>query len=266
MNELVFLKLGGSLITDKNQPRTPQMAVLDRLGAEIRAALEAKPGLRLVIGHGSGSFGHVPAHRHGTRQGVATAEQWRGFVEVWQDARALNQLVVESLSRAGLPVIALPPSASVSTADGTITGCHLAPLTAALQAGLLPLINGDVIFDSVRGGTILSTEELFFYMARQLHPRRILLAGIEAGVWRDFPTCSQLITRITPGNLAQVRGALGGSAAVDVTGGMLKKVESMIDLVKEVTDLEVLIFSGTQPGLTTQALLGAQLGTLISAS
>lgn len=265
MTELCFLKLGGSLITEKTQPRTPRLDVLARLGAEIQSALATNPDLRLVIGHGSGSFGHVPAHKYGTRRGVHTAVEWQGFIEVWRDARALNQLVVESLSNAGLPVIALPPSATVTSADGHITNWPLAQLTSALEAGLVPLINGDVIFDSLRGGTILSTEELFFHLARQLHPRRVLLAGIEAGVWADFPTCTRLIPRITPANLAQITSALGGSAAVDVTGGMLKKVESMIDLIKASQQLEVLIFSGAQAGLTEQALLGAKPGTLICA-
>ncbi len=265
MNPLLFLKLGGSLITDKTRPRVPQIEVLDRLATEILSALDAKPGLRLVVGHGSGSFGHVSAAQYGTRQGVATPSQWRGFVEVWQDARALNQLVVERLSLAGLPVIALPPSASVTAADGTITAWQLDPLLAALNAGLVPLINGDVIFDTIRGGTILSTEELFLHLARTLHPQRILLAGIEDGVWADFPACTRLIEHITPSNLPQVVGALTGSAAVDVTGGMLKKVESMIDLIQRDSHLEVLIFSGARDGLTQQALLGAHPGTRISA-
>ena len=55
-SSLVFLKLGGSLITDKSKPDTPRIAVLERLAKEIRRALTDQPQLSLLIGHGSGSF------------------------------------------------------------------------------------------------------------------------------------------------------------------------------------------------------------------
>ena len=261
---LIFLKLGGSLITDKSNAHTARPDVLRRLAAEILTALDAQPDLRLVIGHGSGSFGHIPAHRYHTRDGVRTASEWAGFIEVWKEARALNQIVVESLGEAGLPVIAMPPSAAVTAAGGQVARWDLAPMQSALAAGLIPLVNGDTIFDTHQGGTIFSTEELFFYLARQLKPRRIALAGIESGVWADFPIRSRLIECITPHGFEQVADRLQGSSVVDVTGGMLSKVRTMLDLLTDVPDLEILIFSGTVPGNVTLALNGIDIGTRIS--
>jgi len=133
----------------------------------------------------------------------------------------------------------------------------------ALQAGLLPVVFCDVIFDTVWGGTILSTEDLFAHLARQLSPNRLLLAGIEMGVWADYPINSQLVKEITPQNLSEVVPALGGSAATDVTGGMASKVQEMLSLIQEIPDLEVLIFSGERPGLVQEALSGAQAGTML---
>ncbi|MEE9188865.1 MAG: hypothetical protein V3U36_05795, partial [Anaerolineales bacterium] len=76
---LTLLKLGGSLITDKSRPRTLRLETLVRLADEIASALQQRPSLRLIIGHGAGSYGHVSAKQHGTRQGVHTPNQWRGF-------------------------------------------------------------------------------------------------------------------------------------------------------------------------------------------
>ena len=59
-----FLKLGGSLITDKSQPYTARLEVIDRLAQEILQARQENPGLLLLLGHGSGSFGHTPAHQY----------------------------------------------------------------------------------------------------------------------------------------------------------------------------------------------------------
>jgi isopentenyl phosphate kinase len=137
------------------------------------------------------------------------------------------------------------------------------PLQAALEAGILPVIAGDVIFDVQRGGTILSTEDLFDHLAHQLQPLRILLAGIEPGVWADFPNCTRLIAVITPSTVAQIAPTLGGSANTDVTGGMASKVYQALALVQMIPGLEVQIFSGNEPGALNSALAGNPVGTLV---
>jgi len=260
---LQFLKLGGSLITDKTRPHTPRSDVLRRMAAEIASARQHDPELRLVLGHGSGSFGHVPGRKHGTRQGVRTPDQWQGFVEVWREAVSLNRIVMDALEAAGLPAIVFPASASLVSADGQVAAWDLEPMRRALHAGLLPVVYGDVVFDSVRGGTILSTEDLFGYLVPALRPTRILLAGLEAGVWADYPANLHLATVITPGNLEQVAPNLSGSSATDVTGGMASKVRQSLQLAQELPGLEVRIFSGESPGMVERALVGAPLGTLI---
>ena len=260
---LSLLKLGGSLITDKSRPRTLRLETLVRLTEEIASALQQQSSLRLIIGHGAGSYAHVSAKQHGTRQGVHTPNQWQGFAEVWWDAATLNRLVTEALIEVGLPAIALPPSASVIALDGEVARWDLGQLEAALVAGLLPVIHGDVIFDIQRGGTILSTEDLFAHLARQLHPKRLLLAGIEPGVWEDYPSRSQIISKITPANHEEILPALSGSAATDVTGGMESKVKQCVALTREIPDLEILIFSGDKPGQLLEVLLGSNIGTVI---
>ncbi len=262
-SDLYFLKLGGSLITDKTRPHTARMEVITRLAQEIALARQVRPELHLILGHGSGSYGHVPARKYNTRQEVRTPEEWLGFLEVWREAAALNRLVVDALTQLGLPALAFSPLASVSARDGQVETWNLAPLQAALAAGLLPVIQGDVIFDRVRGGTILSTEDLFVYLAYALHPSRILLAGLEPGVWEDYPTCHHIVKEITPHNIAEYLPALGGSSAMDVTGGMVNKVLLSVQLVSDMPDLQVNIFSGEIPGLLEKALSGQLVGTLI---
>src|SRR5260370_22175058 len=117
---LIFVKLGGSLITDKRESQHFHPEVTRRAGQEIAAALAAKPDLKVLIGHGSGSFGHVAAQKHGTMNGVHTAEEWRGFAEVATVAHQLNRLVTETLAEAGLTVISIQPSASARSQDGKL--------------------------------------------------------------------------------------------------------------------------------------------------
>ena len=257
---LTFLKLGGSLITDKSTPRTAREAVLARLMAEVAEARRARPELQLVLGHGSGSFGHVEARRHGTRAGVTSPDQWRGFAEVQSVAGLLNRLVADAARAAGLPVLNLPPSASAVCRDGAIVRMSLEPVEAALAHGLVPLVFGDVALDEVRGGTIVSTEDVFRYLARALRPARILLAGIEAGVLSRWPD-GEILPRL---GVRQALTGVGGAQAADVTGGMAGKVSEMQALAAEVPGVEVLIFSGEVPGQVREALLGQAVpGTVI---
>ncbi len=119
-SDLVFIKLGGSLITDKDRTETADSTMLSGLLEEIANIRRNHPNLKLLLGHGSGSFGHHAAKQAGTRAGVYTAADWQGYQAVWASARRLNQIVVAACQQAGLPVLAFPPSASVVTNNHAI--------------------------------------------------------------------------------------------------------------------------------------------------
>lgn len=252
MPERVFLKLGGSLITDKSSPYTPRPEVIRRLAEEVRAALTARSDLELVIGHGSGSFGHAAATPHGTRQGVRTPREWRGYAEVAAAAARLNRIVTDLFLEAGVPVLSLQPSASARCRDGELVHLETAPIRNALAHGLVPLIYGDVALDEIRGGTIVSTEDLFTYLTPLLAPQRILLVTRVAGVLDDR---GEVIPVISPADLPALRPVLRGARGVDVTGGMADKVERMAALVERHPGLVAHIFSGETPGTLAAALL-----------
>ncbi len=263
-NELVFLKLGGSLITEKRREATARNDVISRLASELANIRRSNPNLRLLLGHGSGSFGHVPAKKYNTRTGVRTPKEWRGFIEVWQQAGALHRIVMDALLAAPLPAIGFPPSASVSAADGRISTWNLAPIESALDANLLPVVFGDVAFDSVRGGTILSTEDLFVHLAAHLHPSRVLIAGDEDGVYTDFETRGDIISEITP--LSDLSHIFEAASVADVTGGMAGKVQAMLNLLQQIPGCQIRIFSGLVPGNLARVLSGEPLGTLIQSN
>ena len=278
MKELVFLKLGGSLITDKTKPYTPRLDVIADLAFQINMALHSQPNLRLVLGHGAGSFGHVPASEYRTRDGLPPKETplthrqrdetdenyWKGFAEVWYQAEMLNRYVMDALHKADVRAMTLPPSASVISSNGNVTAWDTTTIRMSLSAGIVPVIHGDVVFDEIRGGTILSTEDLFMHLTRALHPDRILLAGLEKAVWADFPARTKKIEKITSHNYERVSAGVGKADGADVTGGMESKVKQMLELAKEASVESVQIFSGEEPGHIAKALSGEVLGTLIS--
>jgi isopentenyl phosphate kinase len=253
----LFVKLGGSLITDKRRPECPRREVLQQLAAEIAAARRQNPHLPLVIGHGSGSFGHLYGQRYGTRAGVQSAEQWYGFARTGDAAARLNRLVTAALLDAGVPAWSIQPSATLRCVDGAIREGPLAAVRQALAHHLAPVIFGDVALDERRGGTIVSTEELFSWLTPHLLPQRLILVGEIDGVYTADPHLDSTATRlreITPPMFQQIQTGLGGSHGVDVTGGMVAKVQEAIRLVNTYPQLDVIICSGLTPGNLSRVL------------
>jgi isopentenyl phosphate kinase len=255
---MIFLKLGGSLITDKSKPLTPHTDVINRLAAEIASAWRGASEMPLLLGHGSGSFGHHAAALAGTHLGAHTAQDWSGFVSVADAARQLHQLVMQALVNAGLPALSYPPSSMALAEDGEVITYHTAPIVHAVEYGLIPVVYGDVVFDESRGSAILSTEQIFSALARDLKPDRLLLAGQAAGVLDDDgDTVTVLHLSDLPGLKFQ---ELPGQ---DVTGGMRAKVEQAMAWAVKFDQAEVLIFSASQPGTLKDVLLGGISGTRV---
>jgi isopentenyl phosphate kinase len=269
LNMLTFVKLGGSVITDKTIPERPDWLVIRRLAVELQAALNTDPDLHLIVGHGSGSFGHTYARQYGIHQGLAADADWRGFALTAGAALRLNRIVVDELLQAGVPALALQPSVTLQASAGALQSWDTRTLELALQRGLVPVVHGDVAFDDQQGSAIMSTEQLLVHLAKQpsLQPKRIILVG-EAGVYSADPRNNpeaQRIPWINRANIADVLRGTGESHGVDVTGGMRSKLELMWQLVGQIPDLTIQLI-GPTPNLFRRALLGQASGegTLIS--
>jgi isopentenyl phosphate kinase len=261
---LVFLKLGGSLITDKNKTDSPNLHKIEEIAVEIASALRDVPELQLVLGHGSGSFGHHAAREFNTRAGVSSPKEWMGFAHVWDRAHALNTIIEQALVKASIPALTFSPSSCIITRNHAVQSWNTTPLQMALKNHLVPLIHGDVVFDEQLGGTILSTEELFIALSKHLVPDQILLAGIEPGVWQNYPEKDTIISKITPATFAVNKPGDMRSSSPDVTGGMGSKIASMLEIIKLHSKTRISIFSGLESGNIYSSLTENLLGTLIA--
>ncbi len=263
MKEIIFIKWGGSLITDKSKPFTPNLEVIDSLSQQLKKITTERPELNIILGHGSGSFGHSVGNIFNTRNGVRTKEEWHGFSKVWFAARDLNSYVIQSLQQHNLPSITFPPSTFMNSSDGKENSIFLSTITSALNANLIPVIHGDVIFDDKLGGTILSTEDIFFMLTKYFQPNKILLAGIEPYIWEDFPKNTKPIKLIKTNTFDKLQTKLKGSSNIDVTGGMSEKVRIMTEVIKKFPKTKISIFSGLIPNCLIQEIEDKPIGTLI---
>ena len=253
----IFIKFGGSVFTDKRIAESADHDAIARMARAVATARKISPQLRLVISHGSGSYGHVAAARYGIHNGLASDADWFGFAATAAAALRLNRLVVDALLAAQIPALSFQPSATVETANGKVVAWHTDHIVQALRHDLVPVVHGDVGFDRVLGCSIASTEMLLQWLCHvpALTPAQIVLVG-ESAVFTADPhrdPHAQRIPHIHRDNFQQVVGGASGSYGVDVTGGMQSKLNLMWQLVSQTPLLKV-CFIPPDPELLIQVL------------
>ena len=263
MDELVILKLGGSVITRKSDGlREVDSLNLSRL---CRETAEAQKRMRfgLIVVHGAGPFGHVPAKEYELNKGLRSDKQLTGFSVTHESMEELNAYVVDALIEEGINALAYQPSAVGVLRGGKLVYFPTIVLEGLLKAGLVPVSYGDVLLDEKTGVGILSGDHLIPYLARKLHANRVIITTDVDGVFNVDPKDgggAELIKEITPENIGFFH--VGKSKGTDVTGGMRRKLNELLSLTEEGINSEII--SGVKPGILKRSLLGEKgLGTLI---
>ena len=167
---LEIIKLGGSVVTNKNKSMTPNLDSIFRISREISAA---KPK-DLIIIHGGGSFGHPLAKEYSISEGYAQKKQLNGYSLTHQAMVKLNTIIVDALLDSGVPAISVAPSSFITTSKKRITQLDLSVILNYLKIGMIPILYGDTILDSEIGFTILSGDQLAVRLATELRANRLI--------------------------------------------------------------------------------------------
>ncbi len=251
---IVLVKIGGSLITDKSKPFTLSERALDIICEEIKKAQGL--GKQLIVGHGAGSFGHVPAKKYQTHKGIVSDESYRGLVEVADVAAQLNRIVLKKLLEKGVNAVSVSPLTMMTAENFKLKTLTIKSIEQLLRLNLLPVVYGDVILDTKAGCTVYSTEKVLGHLALRLKQKgytveRIIHCGQTNGV---YSAEGQTIPIITPKNIETYRSIVSGSSGTDVTGGMEHKVEETLLLAQK--GIPGLIIDGIEHGSLSRAIAG----------
>lgn len=261
MKNLILIKLGGSLITNKQKPFTVRLSVIKRLCKEIHSF--PRKNNVFIIGHGGGSFPHYPAKKYETQKGIVNKNSIRGIAEVQNAASKLNRIVVGELIKFCENAVSFSPSSFLITENGKIKSAFLESFLKSLELGMLPIVFGDATFDTKKGCNILSTEEILNYLALKLKDRyksvRVIYCGITDGVLDEKGV---IIGKLTPQKFNALKQIVGASEGIDVTGGMLHKVEEALKIAKK--GIPTLIINGTRVKELSRAVEGKTInGTTV---
>ncbi|MEK7458337.1 MAG: isopentenyl phosphate kinase [Patescibacteria group bacterium] len=268
-HSVLLIKLGGSIITNKDIPMSLRVDILKRLVNETARArqelAQQKTAPLLVVGHGQGSFAHVPATQYKTMNGFINNESPMGMAIVQDSAAQLNRLVIQEFLEAGIPAVSLYASNCLVTASRKPVAYFTEVFEQYLKHGLFPVTCGDVIVDTKQGCTIWSTEEILSFFAQKFQKKGWKVNQIIHVVEVDgvYDLQKHLIPNITKENWQEVKKAITATKGFDVTGGMGLKVEESLALAE--LGIASKIISGLKEDNLYNALIGKpSIGTEIS--
>lgn len=255
MKNLIFLKLGGSLIT-KKKPYTANLKKIREIVREIHH-LRKKIKFKLLIGNGAGSFAHISAKKYKTKEGIINKKSLRGISIVSEDASRLNKILVRELIRVKENAISIQPSAIFLAKNQKLKSFYFDPIKICLNYDLIPVLYGDVIMDEKKGCTIFSTEKIFNYLAKKFKPEKIILMTNVEGV---YDSKGKIIPLINRKNFSKIKKFLKGAEKVDVTGGMAQKVKEAMEMAKNCQMVNII---GGKKGNLEKCLKNEKIGTEI---
>lgn len=252
--ELIILKLGGSIITEKSGPPSFKDRLFDKIAKEL-SNLE----VNLLLVHGAGSYGHPIAKEYSIRQGYSNTSQLKGVTETKRSMFSLTLKIVDSLIKHNVPVVPFLSSSCMVAKSGRLVDVDLAPFKILLGIGLVPLCSGDVIADQKTGFTIVSGDQIAIHLAKKLGAGRVIFGCDVKGIFDSDPKtnpAAKLIERLTLDDLRDMTFP-GESLTTDVTGGMSGKLKESLDFVS--SGGEVIIMNLNEPQNLTKLLNGDEV-------
>lgn len=256
MKDLVLLKIGGSVCTEKGKNEFKvKTNVIARIAREIADARNEKP-FRLLLVNGAGPFGHTNVKEYDINDGLHSKRDYDGFVKTISDCHYLNWKVSDVMRKEGLLAVPYPTTSVVIQSDKKITTFFMDVIKSLWDANpdIIPVMNGDMVPDMKLKGSVTSGDTVIEHIADRFRPKLIVLASDVDGIFTGDPAKdkrAKLIDGFTKDGYGDIKKHLSGSSNTDVTGGMLGKIEKLLDL-----KTPSVIVNGNVPGRVKRTLLG----------
>ncbi len=133
MSEIVILKIGGSVLTDKNKISAPKPEEIARIAREISDGKNTK----LVLIHGAGSFGHHQAKEYRLKDGL-NDRSIKGILPTHNAVKALNKMILDALQMNGVDALPVHPLSCCVLKDGRIEHMCMESIELMLERGHRP--------------------------------------------------------------------------------------------------------------------------------
>ena len=234
---MILIKLGGSIITNKEKPLSAKRKIIDNLAKNLKKIDES-----IIIVHGGGSYGHYWSVKYD----MHTKEKkydLRGVAIVKNSMIELNKIVLDLLLKNKLNPYCLPPTDFMSGNKPILK--KIQEIKKIAESGLIPVTYGDALWFGQKKTYILSGDKIMTHLAKILKPRLCIFALNEDGLYSDLKS-KKLIYE-----LKNERPSISDNK-MDVTGGMTRKVEEASNISK--IGVNVFFVNGNKPERIVKAI------------
>lgn len=235
---ITLLKLGGSVITNKDKPLSVNNSALRGIAdAILRSGLPSRKR-RLIIVHGGGSFGHYYAKKFGlsVKPKVVAPLAFSKTAESMMD---LHSVVLKTLVRSGVAVQTIIAEELISPGSLTTRNNGLERIRSAFALNLVPVSFGNVgSFGSL--AYIISGDSICESIFLSMPVDRVILAMDVDGIYPSTRLKGKILKNIREEDRIET-----GIRTFDVTGGIESKIRLGFRLAR--AGAEVFYANGNKP-------------------
>ncbi|MFX1376519.1 MAG: isopentenyl phosphate kinase [Promethearchaeota archaeon] len=238
INNVLLLKLGGSLLTDKERPLFIREDIVKSTIQQIINANE-----KIILIHGGGSFGHPLAKKYNILKGLNTSvpNQILGLAETHQAMVKFNSYLVNLFLVNNYPALSIQPSSIFIRDVEKILTTSIDIIETMLELNILPILYGDIIFDRKGSFSIISGDQIIFELCKKLKKYQVskVIFAIEMdGIFINDKDSKdkgiKLVSEILSNELEHLDLANLGKK-IDVTGG----IEGKINSIKQICNFNI---------------------------
>ncbi|MHA1467444.1 MAG: isopentenyl phosphate kinase [Promethearchaeota archaeon] len=254
-NDIVLLKLGGSLLTDKDKPFSIREDVVK---SAIQQIIDANKQLILI--HGGGSFGHPLAKEYSISEGINSSipHQILGLTKTHQSMNNFNSYLVDLFLEKKYPALSIQASSIFIKDSLKISTQSIDIIETALDLNILPILYGDIILDKQGSFSIISGDQIIFELCENLKKyqiSKVIFVMETDGIYINDKDPNQknvkLATKLYLRDLENLNLADLGQK-IDVTGGIQGKINSIKEICKY--NIPVQLLNGLKEGYIFKSL------------
>jgi isopentenyl-diphosphate delta-isomerase len=232
--EIIILKLGGSLLTDKNKPFSLREKILDSC---INQIIESNKLIILI--HGGGSFGHPIAKKYLISSGLndSVEDQIIGLSKTHEAMNKFNSTIIGKLLDKGSPAISIQPSSIFIKEFNQIALKTIEPIERLLELRIIPVLYGDIILSWDSYFSILSGDQIILKLCEKFQNfkiSKVIFAIEKDGIYIKDNGKDKLALKLKSKDLTNLNLAELGQK-IDVTGG----IKSKLEIIKEIVSFNI---------------------------
>lgn len=234
---MILIKLGGSIVTNKQKPLTPNLSAVNKIASQLKRIKEP-----FIIVHGGGSFGHYWSVKYNMHTKPAKYDK-RGVSVVKNSMVELDKIILDSFLKQKLNPYCLPPTDFMRGSKPDPK--KVEEISKIAHAGLVPVSYGDVLWHGKNKFYILSGDRIMSILAKILRPRLVIFVLNVDGMYSNMKT-KRLLREIRGQKLSISK------IGMDVTGGMRRKISEATTISK--MGIKVFFVNGNMPKRIVDAI------------